>query len=45
MWSLILCFLAGLVLGYILGFYSILQVALATVIDWIIENLFRMMGR
>lgn len=45
MWSLILCFLAGIIFGYILGFYSILQVAMATVIDWIIENLFRMMGR
>lgn len=45
MWSLILCFCAGLVLGYILGFYSVLEVAIGTLIDWIIENLFRMMGR
>lgn len=45
MWTLILCFFAGLIVGYILGFYSILEVAIATVIDWIIENLFRMMGR
>ena len=45
MWTLILCFLAGIIVGYILGFYSFLEVAIATVIDWIIENLFRIMGR
>lgn len=44
MWTLILCFCAGLIVGYILGFYSIVE-AIGTVIDWIIENLFRMMGR
>lgn len=45
MLTLILCFGVGLIVGYILGFYSILEVAIATVIDWIIENLFRMLGR
>jgi hypothetical protein len=45
MWSLILCFCAGLVVGYILGLYSILEVAIGTLLDWIIENLFRIMGR
>jgi hypothetical protein len=45
MWTLILCFIAGIIVGYILGFYSFLEVFLGTLIDWIIENLFRMRGR
>lgn len=42
MWSLILCFGAGLVLGYILGMYSLVESLLGTMVDWIIENLFRL---
>ncbi len=45
MWFSIAAFFVGLVLGYILGFTGILGLLVGTTIDWIMENLFRIMGR